>query len=90
MPYGDKWHLLAPICAIIFYHLGTYVNEMEATRLKRTKTIILNCLKTAPYGGNILCLLLLYMLYPFFSSVSCICNRLNNLNRYACVVIDDV
>ena len=80
------WHLLV---LLFFYHLRTYVNEMEAMRLKPTKTIILICLKTAPYGGNILGLLLMYMLYPFFSSVSCICNRLNSLNRYACVVVDN-
>ena len=68
MPYDDKQHLLAPIGAIIFYRLGIYVNEMEATRLKSSKTNILNCLKTAPYGGNIFGLLLLHMLY-FFSSL---------------------
>ena len=65
MPYGDKQHLLAPIGAIIFYRLEIYVNEMEAARLKPTKTIILNCLKIALYGGNILGLLLLYMLYVY-------------------------
>ena len=67
MPYGNKQQLLAPIGAIVPYHLRAYVNEMETARLKPTKTIILNCLKTALYGGNILSLLLLYMLYPFFS-----------------------
>ena len=62
---------------------------MEAMRLKLTKIIILNCLKTALYGCNISSLLELYMLYTFFSYVSCICNMPNNLNRYICVVIDN-
>ena len=83
MPYGNKRQLLAPIGAIVLYHLGTYVNEMETARLKPTKTA------PALYGSNILSLLLLYMLYPFFSFVSCIYNKPNNLNRYACVVVND-
>ena len=55
---------------------------MEGVRLKLTKIIILKYLKTAPYGCNISSLL-------FFSSVSCIRNMPNNLNRYICVVIDN-
>ena len=66
MPYGGKRHLLAPIGAIIFYHLGIYVNEIEAARLKPTKTIILNCLKTALYGGNILGFTITIYVVSFF------------------------